>query len=90
MTEYLKVAPLPSWWQKWELKDLLIYEPVEKLLGFNSESQLITPKYITGTHFGTIMVILNYCFLVFFLCLMCFLTPERAPEAGPATCYNIF
>ena len=82
-TEYLKMVPLPSWWQKLELKDILISELFEELLSWNSESKLITPKYITGTFFGAIVAIFNFCFSVFFLCVMSFITPERAPKAGP-------
>ena len=55
MKEYLKVAPLPSWWQKLELKDLSMSELFEELLSLNSESKLITPKYITSTYFGAIV-----------------------------------
>ena len=51
------------------------------------ESKLITPKYITGTYFGAIVAIFNSIFSVCFLCVMLFLTPERAPKAGPATCF---
>ena len=61
ITEYLKVAPLPSWWQKLELKDLSISEPFEELLSWNLESKLITPKYITGTYFSAMVAILNFC-----------------------------
>ena len=32
MTEYLKMVPLPSWWQKFELNDLPISELFEDLL----------------------------------------------------------
>ena len=46
MTKYLKVAPLPSWWQKLELKDLFISELFEELLSSNSESKLITPNIL--------------------------------------------
>ena len=86
MTEYLKMVSLPSWWQKLELKDLSISELFEELLSWNLESKLITPKYITGTYFGAIVAIFNFCFLVCFLYVMFFLTPERALKAGPATC----
>ena len=86
MTEYLKMVPLPFWWQKLELKDLSISELFEELLSWNLESKLITPKYITGTYFGAIVAILDFCFSVCFLCVMFFLTPERAPKASPATC----
>ena len=53
------------------------------------ESKLITPKYITGTYFGAIVAIFNSIFTVCFLGVMLFLTPERAPKAGPATCWTI-
>ena len=55
MTEYLKIVPLPFWWQKLELKDLSISELFEEPLSWNLESKLITPKYITGTYFGAIV-----------------------------------
>ena len=55
MTEYLKVVPLPSSWQKFDLNDLSISELFEELLSLNSESKLITPKYITSTYFGAIV-----------------------------------
>ena len=87
MTEYLKMVPLPSWWQKLELNDLSISELFEDLLSWNSESKLITPKNITGTYFGAIMAIFNFSFSVCFLYVMFFLTPEWAPKAGPATCF---
>ena len=61
MIEYLKVVALPFWWQKLELKDLSISELFEELLSWNSESKLITPKYITGTYFGAMVAILNFC-----------------------------
>ena len=89
MTEYLKMVPLPSWWQKLELNDLSISELFEDLLSWNSESKLITPKNITGTYFGAIMAIFNFSFSVCFLYVMFFLTPERAPKAGPATCMYV-
>ena len=66
MTDYLKMDPLPSWWQKLELNDLSISELFDDLLSWNLESKLITPKYITGTYFGGIMAIFNFCFSVFF------------------------
>ena len=80
------MVPLPSWWQKYELKDTSISELFEELLSWNLESKLITPKYITGTYFGAIMAIFNFCFFVFFFVAIFFLTPERAPIASPATC----
>ena len=83
MTEYLKMVPLTSWWQKFDLKDLSISELFEELLSWNSESKLITPKYITATYFGAIVAIFNFCFSICFLCVMFFLTPQRAPKAGP-------
>ena len=61
MTEYLKVAPLPSWLQKFDLKDLYISELFEELLSSNSESKLITPTYITSTYFGAIVAIFTFC-----------------------------
>ena len=57
MTEYLKMVPLPSWWQKLELKDLSISELFEELLSWNLESKLIILKYITSTYFGAIVAI---------------------------------
>ena len=86
MTEYLKMVPLPSWWQKLDLNEFPISELFEDLLSSNLESKLITPKYITGTYFGAIVAIFNSIFTVCFLGVMLFLTPERAPKAGPATC----
>ena len=61
MIEYLKVAPLPFWWQKLELKYLSISELFEELQSWNSESKLITLKSITGTYFGAIVAMLNFC-----------------------------
>ena len=66
MTKYLKMVPLPSRWQNFYLKDLSVSESFEELLSWNLESKLITPKYITGTYFGGIMAIFNFCFSVFF------------------------
>ena len=86
MTEYLKMMPLPSWWQKLDLNELSISELFEDLLSWNLESKLITPKNITGTYFGAIMAIFNFSFSVYFLYVIYFLTPEGAPKAGPATC----
>ena len=60
MTEYLKMVQLPSWWQKFDLKDLSISESFEELLSWNSESKLITPKYITGIYFGAMVAILGF------------------------------
>ena len=48
MTKFLKMVPLPSWWLKFELKDLSISELFEDLLSWNLESKLITPKNITN------------------------------------------
>ena len=62
MTEYLKMVPLPSWWQKLELNDLSISELFDDLLSWNSESKLITSKNITGTYLGAIMEIFNFSF----------------------------
>jgi len=59
MTEYLKVAPLPFWWQKLELKVLSIYELFEDLLSWKSESKLITPKYFTSPYLGNKVAILD-------------------------------
>ena len=87
MTKYLKMVPLPSWWQKLELKDLSISELFEDVLSWNSESKLITPKYITGTYFGAILTIFNFSFSVCVLYVMFFLTPEWAPKAGPNHLY---
>ena len=66
MTEYLKMVPLPSWWQKLDLNEFPIYELFEDLLSWNLESKLITPKYITSTYFGAIAAIFNSIFLVCF------------------------
>ena len=44
-------------------KDLSISESFEELLSWNLESKLMTPKYITGTYFGAIVAILNFCYL---------------------------
>ena len=57
MTEYLKVAPLPSWWQELELKYLSISELFKELFSWNLESKLFTPKNITGTYFCAILAI---------------------------------
>ena len=89
MTEYLKMLPLPSWKQNFDLKVLSVSKSFEGLLSWNSESKLITPKYITGTYFGAIVAIFNFCFSVCFLCVMFFLTPEQAPKAGPCHLYMI-
>ena len=62
MTEYLKMVPLPSWWQKFYVNELSISELFEDLLSWNSESKVITPKYITGTYFGAILAILDFFF----------------------------
>ena len=74
---------------KFDLKDLSVSEPFEELLSWNLESKLITPKYITGTYFGAIVAIFNFCFSVCFLCVMFFLTPEQAPKAGPCHLFLI-
>ena len=68
-------------------KLISISELFEDLLSLNLESKLITPKYITGTYFGAIVPIFNSIFTVCFLGVTLFLTPERAPKAGPATCF---
>ena len=52
--QYFGMVPLPSWWQKLELKDLSISELFEELLSWNSESKLIIPKYSTGIYFQAI------------------------------------
>jgi len=85
-TEYLKMVPLSTWWQKLDLNEFPISELFEDLLSRNLESKLITSKYITGAYFGAIVAIFNSIFTVCFLGVMLFLTPERAPKAGPATC----
>ena len=72
MTEDLKIVPLPSWWQKSELNDLSISELFEDLLSWNSESKLITPKYITCTYFGAIVATFDFIFSVCFLCVIFF------------------
>ena len=64
-----------------ELNDLSISELFEDLLSWDSESKLITPKNITGTYFGALILVFQFVF-----CVMFFLAPERAPKAGPATC----
>ena len=61
MTEYLKMRPLPFWWQKLELKNLSLSEEFEELLSSNVESKLITPQYITSTYFDAIVAISNIC-----------------------------
>ena len=61
MTEYLKMGPLPSCWQNFDLKDLSVSESFEELLSLNSESKMITPKYFTGTYFGAMVAILIFC-----------------------------
>ena len=71
MTEYLKMVPLPSWWQKLDLNEFPISELFEELLSWNLESKLIAPKYITTTYFGAIVGILNF---VFSVCLLNFCT----------------
>ena len=90
MIEFLKIVPLPSWWQKLDLNELSISELFEDLLSWNLESKLITPKHITGTYFGAIMAIFNFSFSVYFLYVIFFLTLERAPKASPATCFQLF
>ena len=87
MIEYLKMVSQPFWSQKLDLYELSLSELFEDLLSWNLESKLITPKYITGTYFGAIVAIFNFSFSVCFLYVMFFLTPERAPKAGPATCF---
>ena len=44
-----------------ELKYLSISELFEELQSWNSESKLITLKSITGTYFGAIVAMLNFC-----------------------------
>ena len=79
MTEYLKMVPLPSWWQKLDLNEFPISELFEDLLSWNLESKLITPKYITGTYFGAIVAIFNSIFFSMFS--MCNVISN--PWAGP-------
>ena len=81
------MVPLPSWWQKLDLNKVPISELFEDLPSWNLESKLITPKYITGNYIGAIMAIFNF-FSVCFLCVMFFLTPERAPKAGPCHLFS--
>ena len=69
--------------QKFDQKDLSVFELFEELLSWNSESKLITPKYITDTYFSAIVAILDFSFSICFLCVMFFLTQERAPKADP-------
>ena len=80
------IIQMPFWWQEFYLRDLSISESFEELLNFNSESKL-TPKYITGTCFGAIVAIFDFCFSVCFLFVMFFLTFEQAPKPAPATCF---
>ena len=87
MTEYLKIVPLPSWWQKLELNDWSIYELFKELLSWNLESKLITPRYITCTYFGAIVTIFNFIFSVCFLCIKIFY-PWAGPQSGP--CHLFF
>ena len=101
MTEYLKMVPLPSWWQKLDLNEFPISELFEDPLSWNPESKLITPKYITGTHSSAIVAIFNFCFLVRFPCANVrkkYLHTENNPKnknwAGPqksthATCFIV-
>ena len=42
-----------------------------------------------STKIGAIVAIFDFCFSVCFLCVMFFLTPERAPKAGPCHLYMI-
>ena len=79
------IVPLPSWWQKLELNNSSLFELFEELLSWNLDSKMITPKYITCTYFGDIVVIFNF-FWVWFLYIIFFLTPEWAQKQGPATC----
>ena len=66
MTEYLKMVPLPSWWQKLDLNEFPISELFEDLLSWNLESKLITPKYIISTYFSSIAAIFISIFSVCF------------------------
>lgn len=59
LTEYLKLAPLPTQCQKIEPKDLSISQPFEELESLNSESNQAASKYITGTHFGAMAAFLD-------------------------------
>ena len=89
ITEYLKVVPIPCSWQKFDLNHLSISELFEEILSLNSESKLIIPKYVTGTYFGAIVAIFNFYFFSYFLCVMFFLTPDRAPKAGPCHLFQL-
>jgi len=71
-------------------KNLSVSKSFEGLLSWNSESKLITPKYITGNYFGAIVAIFIICFSVCFLCVMFFLTPEWAPKAGPCHLFSSY
>ena len=59
LTEYLKLAPLPTWCQNMELEDLSIAQPFEELESLNSESNQAASKYINGTHFGAMAAFLD-------------------------------
>ena len=94
---YRTILISPTWQNIWngatallvakiELKDLSISEPFEELLSWNSESKLITPKYITDTYFGTIVAIFHFLFSVFSVCNV-FSNPWAGPKAGCATCF---
>ena len=62
-TEYLKLAPLPPWYQNMEPKDLSVSQPIEELESWNSESNQVASKYITGTHFGAMAAFLDFFYL---------------------------
>ena len=81
MTEYLKMVPLPSWWQELDLNEFPISELFEYLLSWNLKSKLITPKYITGTYFGAFVAIFNFCLSVCFLYIMFISTPWAGPKS---------
>ena len=59
LTEYLKLAPLPTWCQNMEPKDLSISQPFEELESLNSESNQTASKFITVTHFGAMAAFLD-------------------------------
>ena len=61
MTGYLKLAPVAPSWQKVKLKDISISQSFEELQSLNSESKLITPKYLTCTYLSYMVAILDFC-----------------------------
>ena len=62
MTEYLKIVPLPSWWQKLELNDLSIYELFKELLSQLLPDILLAP---------ILVLLLQSLILVFSLFSLC-------------------